>query len=869
MAELKYVDWDGLVYYDDKIKTFIKDRDENYLKMGGVISFEELPDPSYNTLHYIYKITNKFVSNDRFENPGYIYDSGTWIICVDVNDDASRYRYVVLNEESTTQEFLNELKNYYTKEETEALIPDVSKFITEIPDSYATDAELAVKLDKSVYDSDKLTFALHSDLEAYAKSAELPTNVSELTNDAEYVTQAELNDKNYTTKTYVDTAIDNIEHPTVDLTPYATKEELKKFITEIPEEYVTETELNNKGYLTEHQDISGKADVDHNHDDKYDSKGSALAVKNELLNGAGDAYDTLLELGNLIDNNTDAIDALRDIASGKADKEHSHSEYVTHKQLEDKKYLTEHQDLSDYAKKTDVASLIPAEYVTETELHNKGYLTEHQDLSAYAKKSELDDYAKLSDVLTQIPAEYVTESELAGYKYATESFVESAIAEAELSGKDIDLTNYATKDDIKNFISEIPSEYVTESELNAKGYLTEHQDLSAYAKKSEVLTEVPAEYVTESELATYKYATESYVTEALKNIDPSVDLSEYAKKSDIPDVSVFAKKSEVITEIPDEYVTETELTSKGYATKDYVDGAVANCSGANVNLENYYTKDEVNTLVEETFDNIEIPTKVSELENDSKYLTTVPETYATKNWVEDQGFAKAGDIPNVPLDEYYTKTEVSQLLSNKSDKVVFVEDKYVSKPQGSFVAGESVKNLTMAEILTKLLGLVDTDPTLPPEPENIVDKIVTETIPMYQVNENSELVEVPYTYATFDNTTYAEAPVESCFYQKVVDGEVVESGYQHVTETNDSMYYVIALPTGMSFEENVDVLVWDSVTESWKAGHIDMSSDMSLIEEAFTDADLSVPVVPEGHTLWIDSSLDTCSGTDFRFVIKQ
>ena len=30
----------------------------------------------------------------------------------------------------------------------------------------------------------------------------------------------------------------------------------------VPNEYVTETELNNKGYLTEHQDISGKANID-------------------------------------------------------------------------------------------------------------------------------------------------------------------------------------------------------------------------------------------------------------------------------------------------------------------------------------------------------------------------------------------------------------------------------------------------------------------------------------------------------------------------------------------------------------------------------------------------------------------------------
>lgn len=48
------------------------------------------------------------------------------------------------------------------------------------------------------------------------------------------------------------------------------------------------------------------------------------AVKNDLLNGAGAAYDTLKELGNLIDENVDAIEALETVATGKADKEHGH-----------------------------------------------------------------------------------------------------------------------------------------------------------------------------------------------------------------------------------------------------------------------------------------------------------------------------------------------------------------------------------------------------------------------------------------------------------------------------------------------------------------------------------------------------------------
>jgi hypothetical protein len=52
---------------------------------------------------------------------------------------------------------------------------------------------------------------------------------------------------------------------------------------------------------------------------------AAATVKNDLLNGAGEAYDTLKELGDLITDNVDAIDALREVASGKADAEHDHS----------------------------------------------------------------------------------------------------------------------------------------------------------------------------------------------------------------------------------------------------------------------------------------------------------------------------------------------------------------------------------------------------------------------------------------------------------------------------------------------------------------------------------------------------------------
>ena len=93
-------------------------------------------------------------------------------------------------------------------------------------------------------------------------------------------------------------------------------------------------------------------------------------------------------------------------------------------------FLTEHQDLSDYALKSEIPSLngyatenwvtnqgyitsIPDTFATKNWVSEQGYLTEHQDLSSYALKSEipsLDGYATEEWVNNQL-TNYTTNSD--------------------------------------------------------------------------------------------------------------------------------------------------------------------------------------------------------------------------------------------------------------------------------------------------------------------------------------------------------------------------------------------------------------------------------------------------------------------------
>ena len=151
--------------------------------------------------------------------------------------------------------------------------------------------------------------------------------------------------------------------------------------------------------------------------------------------------------------------------------------------------------------------------------------TMFSNLNGYTKE-EIDAMIP-TDYLTEIPSEYITEDEL----------------------------------NSRGYLTNVPEEYITESELNERGYLTQHQDLSHLATKDELSGYQPAgDYATRSELSdflTRQEASNFVDRNELSNYVTNDQLVNYATVDQIPDTSNLATKDE----IPAPY-DDTTLTNR-------------------------------------------------------------------------------------------------------------------------------------------------------------------------------------------------------------------------------------------------------------------------------------------------------------------
>ena len=150
----------------------------------------------------------------------------------------------------------------------------------------------------------------------------------------------------------------------------------------------------------------------------------------------------------------------------------------------------------------------PSDYVyTETEIYSYHKLEKRIDdieakgISDEQLQRNLDSYFEKNPI--EVPTVDLT-------GYATEEYVNNAVNNIEIPT--VDLSDYAKKTDIPTKVSELN---------NDAGYLTQHQDLSAYALKSEI-----------------------------------PDVSGFANKSEIPDVSGYLTADDVSG-----FQTETQVNN--------------------------------------------------------------------------------------------------------------------------------------------------------------------------------------------------------------------------------------------------------------------------------------------------------------------
>lgn len=160
--------------------------------------------------------------------------------------------------------------------------------------------------------------------------------------------------------------------------------------------------------------------------------------------------------------------------------------------------------------------------------------------------------------------------------YATETYVKNEIANAQLGGGDvdIDLSGYATKEELptktsqltndSGFITSIPSEYVTETELEGKRYLTEHQDISHLATKSELHTH--------NNKSVLDGLTSNKIAEWNGKSNFSGNYNDLTNKPVIPSIEGLATETYVKNEIANAQLggDNSEIDLSNYATIDFV-----------------------------------------------------------------------------------------------------------------------------------------------------------------------------------------------------------------------------------------------------------------------------------------------------------
>lgn len=353
-------------------------------------------------------------NSDRVKEEFYSHDKNNAFIELRLNN-VNAEKVIVLFHFKTTNRFL-EVSG--TVEDNLASIPFDTSLITtdEIVEGF-------VYAEKVVQSADILKFSFGVRVSEIDKHSELPIiekDTKRIVAITDIVTKAELEEaiKNIHVEgaTYDDSEIvrrlQALEtKPEIDTSGFATKQELESKVDRAVISHIS----------ADIEALKTKTDKDTVYDD------SALRERVTALENKTD-NDTVY-------NDTEIKQRL-EVLEHKPSV--NTSELVTKQELDSKGYLTEHQSLSNYATKQEIPQpyndaelkervsrleskpdLDTSNFVTNEALNNKGYLTQHQSLEGYAKKSEIPQAYNDTEVkqrlstIEQKGQDYATKEQLA------------------------------------------------------------------------------------------------------------------------------------------------------------------------------------------------------------------------------------------------------------------------------------------------------------------------------------------------------------------------------------------------------------------------------------------------------------------------
>ena len=357
-----------------------------------------------------------------------------------------------------------------------------------------------------------------------------------------------------------------------------------------------------------------------------------------------------------------------------------------------------------------VTGIEPESYATHEELQSatSAFITSADlpDLSSYATEQwVLNKHYITSADIPDIPDDLVTSAELAQTSGTIEQDIAdltSAISEAlsDKMDKSSSADFYPRYDNPEGYLKEIPSQYVTESEMS--GYVQDHTsgfltsadlpDVSDMATKTWVTDQ---HYITSADVpAQVEYSagdniditdhvvsvTDTSLLLAGENVSITPSGDNYVISAQVPETSGYVTEQEMndaiqsatsafitsadIPDIPDDLVTSGELATvsgeivnqipslDGYATEDYVDDYVSEHTSAFLTSADL---PDVSDMATQTW------------VGEQGYLTSVPSEYVTDTELESaiSGKADTSAIPDVS--NFVTQEDIDAAVSGKMD----------------------------------------------------------------------------------------------------------------------------------------------------------------------------------------------------------